>query len=290
MKLNYVTLSDNTMPAYRYRMYIPGEYLGDYAITDSPVDADIHIYSKPYHQNEMLLSQHLQLAAGRTIVLDICDDIFTRKGPVPSYMRQLASMAEAVVVPTELMKERVKQETGRDAVIISDPCEFPEKPIKDISEPKVMWFGTFTNLFTLKDVDLEYPLEVVSARRAYKACQEIGAKFTEWSLDNMKDAFERNNIVIIPSVNERRLVKSPNRVFESIRSGLSVVAAPIPSYQQFDITLDWDMNRGIKNIKKTTPELQKYVRDNFDISVIGEQWRTLFDSILGVEQESLKTG
>jgi len=269
---------------------MPGEYLGDYEITGLPVEADIHIYSKPYHQNEMLLSMHLQLAAERTIVLDICDDIFIRKGPVPSYMRQLASMAKAVVVPTELMRERVKEETGREAVIISDPCEFPEKPIKDISEPKVMWFGTFPNLFTLKDVNLEYPLEVVSARRAYRPCQEIGAKFTEWSMDNMKDAFDRNNIVIIPSVNERRLVKSSNRVIESIRSGLSVAAAPIPSYQQFDITLDWDMNRGIKNIKKTTPELQKYVRDNFDISVVGEQWRTLFDSISGVEQESLMTG
>lgn len=290
MRLNYVTYCDETMPAYRYRMRMPGEYIGDYEITDLPVEADIHLYSKPYHQNEVLLSQHLQIASKLRFVLDICDDIFLRDGPVPDYMRKMAKMSKAVVVPTELMKDRVKEETGIEAVIISDPCEFPEMPIKDISEPRVLWFGTFPNMFTLKDINLDYPLEVVCSRRAYKACKEIGAKFTEWSIDNLKEAFDRNNIVIIPSVNKRRLVKSPNRVLESIRSGLSVVAAPIPAYQQFAISLDWDMNNGIRNIVKTTKESQKYVNDNFDISVIGEQWKKLFDSILAVEQESLRTG
>ena len=288
------------MPAYRYRMKLPGEYLksigNSYEITDLPIEADLHIYCKPYHQNEELLEATMQLASKRRIILDICDDVFKRTGPVPQYMRNMAKMAEAITVSTEYLQQTVMNETGCEAVVISDPCEFPQKQIKDISEPKIMWFGTFTNIIALRDMDLNYPLEILCSRKGYKAAKEIGAKFTEWSMEAMHDAFDRNNIVIIPSLDKYlQQAKSPNRVFESIRSGLSVVAAPLESYKQFDITLDWDMNNGLKSIKQTTPELQKYVDDNFNISVIGEQWnqlfqKTIYGSTLDAEQKSLKTG
>lgn len=290
MRLNYVTLADERLPAYRYRMKLPGEYLGNYEITPYPVEADLHFLSKPYHSRKDILTLMLKKASKLRFVLDICDDIFERDSAVPEYMVKLSKFAAVVTVPTDEMGKRVKEETGIDAEIISDPCEFPQKEIKDISEPKVMWFGTHSNLVTLKNAYIECPLEILCSRCGYKAAKELGATFTEWSMENMSLAFERNNIVVVPSVGKKRQVKSPNRVSESIRSGLSVVAAPIPSYQQFDISLNWDMNEGLKNIKKTTPELQKYVNDNFDISVIGEKWKNLFGSILDVEGESLKTG
>jgi len=286
MKINYVTLADERLPAYRYRMKMIGEYLGDYEITKVPVEADIYVFSKPYHENEDLLSGYLNIARRKKFVFDLCDDVFVRGGPVPEYTRRMVNIAQAVTVPTWKMADRVKEETGIDAVVISDPCEFPERPIKDISDPKIMWFGTSTNLITLNFMEFPYSVEVVTVDRPdireWLNALPYETRFTEWSHKNMEEAFERNNIVIIPStLSKKRQVKSVNRVAESIRSGLSVVAAPLPSYLQFDkyISMDWDIREGLKNIKQTTPEAQKYVSDNFDISVIGEKWKKLFSKL-----------
>lgn len=300
MRVNYVTLSDERMPAYRYRMKIPGEYIGNYIITPRPVEADIHFFSKPYFSDPVLLTAYLKMASRTKFVLDICDDIFKRESAVPEYMKKMAYWAAAITVPTEVMRQRVKEETGRDAIIIEDPCEFEERPIKDISDPKVMWFGTPQNACTFSNVHLDFPIEIVSTKKEEFDRYIQNYTFVEWSLEAMKDAFSRNNIVVIPSRKERNnaqnwMGKSPNRVIESIRNGLSVVAAPVPSYKQFDITLDWDIARGLKNIKQTTPEMQRYVDDNFSKSAIGEQWKQLFrkvlsDSILDAGQDSLMTG
>jgi hypothetical protein len=301
IRVNYVTLSDERMPAYRYRMAIPGRYIGDYEIGRVPIEADIHVFSKPYHTDSVLLEAYKRMASGLDYVFDICDDVFERGGEVPEYTRWMIRNAKAVTASTEEMAEIVSRETSIKATVISDPCEFTQKPIKDISSPKVMWFGTGTNLGMLKGLIIPN-LEIVCSDNNYvrRFLSKIpyDFKFTEWSLENLEDAFDRNNIVIIPADESRkRSVKSPNRVFESIRNGLSVVASPLPSYKQFDeyITLDTDIQRGLKNVKQLTPEAQEYVHDNFDISVIGEQWKQLFkktisSSTLDVVQDSLMVG
>lgn len=287
MRLNYVTLCDERMPAYRYRMKLPGEYIGNYSITKRPEEADIHIFSKPYHSRPDLLALSLKSASKLPFVLDICDDVFKRDSLVPAYMVRMALMAQAVTVPTKGLQDRVRTETGVEAVVISDPCEFPRRGIKDISEPKIMWFGNGTNLKTLSGIDhTDLEVDVICSESVKKYIDVVeNFTFYEWSLDGMKKAFDRNNIVIIPSIKERTnnhnwMMKSPNRVFESIRSGLSVVAAPIPEYKQFDISLDWDIKEALNNIKKTTTELQDYVDSKFDISVIGEQWKLLFKQVI----------
>jgi hypothetical protein len=307
IRVNYVTLCDERMAAYRYRMAIPGRYIGDYVISTQPVEADIYVYSKPYHDNKEILTHSLKTASGLNFVLDICDDVFRRRSIVPEYMLRMAKQAAVVTVPTKAMAEIVSRETSIDPVIISDPCEFPERPIKDISNPKVMWFGNGTNFDALKYyVGIDYPVEIVcvdnESIRINRKLLKFDHTFTEWSLENMRKAFDRNNIVIIPTLkknnkNHNYRAKSPNRAFESIRNGLSVVASPLPSYKQFDeyITLDTDIQRGLKNVKQLTPEAQEYVHDNFDISVIGEQWKQLFkktisSSTLDVVQDSLMVG
>lgn len=297
VRLNYVTFCDERMPAYRYRMSIPGEYLKNNGwgveITQRAIDADIHFYSKPYHDDTYLLASVAKEASSRRFIFDICDDVFWRDNSVPDYTRMMANLAEIVTVPTVDMGEVVKRETGCDSFVIPDPCEFKRKPIKDISNPRVMWFGTYTNMKALKDVSLDYPLEVVCSRESYKAAMHIPSDvtFTEWSLENMEKAFERNNIVIIPvEKKESKNVKSPNRVVEAIRNGLSVVAGDIPSYHQFGIRIDSDMNEGISNIVKTTESMQDYVDDNFDISVVGEQWLNQLNSTLDVAVASWTDG
>jgi hypothetical protein len=285
LKINYVTIVNEGIPAFRYRMSRIGDYLDcEWEASTVPVKSDIYVFSKPYFKSDKLFEKHLEMASRLRFVFDICDDLFIRSQSLSDYTKAMIEMAEAVTVPTQAMYERVLAETDIKAEIISDPYEFPERPIKDISEPKVMWFGMHTSLRSINFESFPYPLEVVTLDgddvRKYLDSRPYEIKFTEWSLDNLSEAFERNNICIVPSTLElKNQCKSPNRVIEAIRSGLSVVASPIPSYKQFDIALEWDVRKGLKDVKQTTPELQKYVRDNFDISVIGEQWNKLFTRV-----------
>jgi hypothetical protein len=296
MQVNYVTACKETMPAYRYRMRIPGKQMDAYGISHYPVTADIHVFSKPYISDPTTLMAMMNMSQGIDYVFDLCDDIFRREY-VGNYLRYMISNAKAVTCSTEGMKDIIFEETGVTAHVISDPTEFEEKPIKDISTPRVMWFGSATNFDILKYVHCPYPVEIVSdisvKDRLKSGAVSFDWTFTEWSLDAMKSAFMRNNIAIIPTFNDKNenhnyTTKSPNRVFEAIRNGLSVVAAPIPEYQKFKdfITLDWDMENGLKNIRQITPEAQKYVRDNHSPEVIGNQWKQLFRSLLETSEST----
>lgn len=291
MQVNYITLCDDKMPAYRYRMRIPGQQMDAYGISTYPVTADIHVLSKPYTSDPLTLMAMMNMAEGLNYVFDLCDDIFRREY-VGNYIRYMIANAKVVTCSTDGMKDIILEETGVEATVISDPTEFEEQPIKDISNPRIMWFGSATNFDILKYTDCPYPVEVVSDPSIKERLKSGGVSFdwtfTEWSLENMRKAFKRNNIAIIPTFNDKNVnhnytTKSPNRVFEAIRNGLSVVAAPIPEYQKFGdfITLDWDVENGLKNIRQTTPEAQKYVRDNHSPEVIGNQWKQLFKSLLG---------
>ena len=264
VKINYITLATKNIAGRRYRMERIGEYIGDYVISQFPAPADIHVMTKPFTKNELILESYLDRAKTLNFIFDISDPRFS------DYTKKMMEMALAVTVPTKVMAELVKECSGIEAIIIPDTYEFDEKPIKDISEPKVMWFGHYSNL---KYLDVDYPVDVLTTVLDKKT---IKSNYTiiPWSIENMKSAFDRNNVVVIPSECEW---KSPNRVIESIRQGLSVVASPIDSYKEFDITFNDNMN--LDNIKQTTPELQKYVRDNFNISVIGDKWKQLFDRV-----------
>lgn len=267
MRVNYITLAERAIAARRYRMELPGKYIGDYVVSNFPVKADIHVMSKPYIKDELLLDTYLTRARTLDFIFDLCDPHFT------DYVKEMISMAISVTVPTKRMAELVKENTGVDAVVISDPYEFPESSIKDISDKKVMWFGHPTNL---KFLDVDYPVEVVTMPGVEL---KKNYTFTEWSMENMQKAFDRNNVVIIPSKND---FKSPNRAVEAIRQGLSVVAT---NDYGLDITVNQDMN--LDNVKQTTPELQKYVRDNFNISVIGEKWKQLFEKVLSSTSDAV---
>jgi len=278
MKINYITLASKELAARRYRMEMPGEYIGDYIVTNFPCIADVYVMGKAYTKDELLLQTYLARAKKLSFVFDLCDDIFDREEH--DYYRKMIMLAEKVVVPTEAMREVVIKETGIYPTVIPDPYAFDEKPIKDISEPKYLWFGHPTNLKYLEQVK-HMKLEVVTtdSPETRDFLKDYNCTLTEWSAENLQEAFDRNNVVLIPSDDSRKnSVKSNNRVIESIRQGMSVIAHPIPSYKEFDISFDFD------KIKKTTPELQKQVRDNYNISVIGEKWKKTLSSTLDVAE------
>ena len=210
-------------------MLIPGSHIGGCHLSNIPIEADLHFFTKPYADDKTYLECVLAMASKVDYVFDLCDDIFQREGPVPEFIRKMIRGAKCVTTSTDTVGEMIKKETGIDPVVISDPTEFTEKKIKSIDNPRVMWFGSKSNFHVLKEVKCPYPIEVVAHKDMKPRMHKIKGfdyTFTEWSVESLEKAFSRNNVCIIPTLNARSklhnyLAKSPNRVVEAVRNGLS---------------------------------------------------------------------
>jgi len=177
--------------------------------------------------------------------------------------------ADLITCSTEAMRQIIKKETGKDAIVIPDPYEQPEKKAR-ISDT-LLWFGHPLNL-----PDLEREAPRLQGHRLIVVTNAAGA--IPWSPANMDKAFNDAGLVIIPT--GRSIAKSANRAVESIRRGLFVVANPLPAYSDLGIWLgdipsgvEWALNhRGevIKRIKY----LQDYVRHQYSPQRIGKLWKT----------------
>lgn len=269
-------MADDRLASYRYRMQIPSRNIGyESVFSKTPVNADIHFFSKAFNPEELIMAESCS-----RVVYDLCDDWFIQNGR-EKRARDFCELADAVTCPTSQMADRIFTETGIKATVIGDPCEFTELPPKDQDELNVLWFGHSTNLNAVEFGRYKCNLEIVTSIRP-KVFGNI--KFTKWSMENMRLAFERNNVVIIPSKDHpSNYVKSPNRLVESLRSGLYVIASPLPSYREFneyaELVLDIPSALEKRRDKNRVFNGQQYIRENYSPNVIGEKWNRLFSEI-----------
>ena len=160
MRINYVTSVNDRMASFRYRMRIPSEsdkYESVFSV--SPVDADIHFFSKGFNSEEVEMARQCN-----KVVYDICDDWFLHKDR-NLIAREFIDIADAVTCPTKEMARRVLGETGVTAIVIGDPYEFELSPVKPVSSIKVMWFGHESNINTLDISNYNFPIEIVTNTR-----------------------------------------------------------------------------------------------------------------------------
>lgn len=210
--------------------------------------------------------------AYKKLIFDVSDDHFHTAHS--EHYREGCKRADLITCPTSVMAQIIKSETGRDAVVIPDPYEQPEK--KPRVHDQLLWFGHYLNL---PDLEREAPrlighrLEVVSNA---KGC-------TEWTPENMDAAFNRAGMVIIPT--GKSMAKSANRAVESIRRGLFVVANPLPAYAELGIWqgdipqgIEWALNHKSEAIKRVYMA-QEYVRHEFSPKKIGELWAKAIKSV-----------
>jgi hypothetical protein len=215
------------------------------------------------------------IRGGGKVVYDICDDHFNDKHG--DHYRKMVDLAGIVTCSTAAMQEVIKAETGRDAIQIDDPYEFPEEePV--IKKPgRTMWFGHKSNLPSLDGYDVH---DVIS-NSGYTG-PGLTRVIMPWSMETMVMAFDRNQIVLIPHSDDRKnAVKSPNRVVESIRMGKWVSASPIRSYEQFAPYANiGNVNAGIEMYNDLPDDVlitrikagQDYVRDRFSPETVAKQW------------------
>ena len=199
-------------------------------------------------------------------VYDVCDDHFDNEHG--NYYKTHIARADVVTCNSEVMKTRIKEVTGRDAIIIPEPYESEEKEPK--IGPNLLWFGHRSNLRDLERIKYQFkhPLTVLSN---HPDC-------TKWSPEAYQREIAKDCIVVIPT--GKSLAKSENRMVEAIRCGRYVCAEPLPSYAPFDIyfplgDIPKHIDRALANPQDSIQRIkdaQAHIRDKYSPRTIAEKW------------------
>lgn len=253
-RTSFIHWGDKNSASWRYRANIPA---GDWA-SHNDLTADTLIFAKP--QANELMDMARAKARGAWVVVDFCDDHFDWL-----HYQEALRLADAVTCSTTEMARRIK-DLGRDAIVISDPYEYPEMP-PHFKGVNLLWYGHHVNRDSLQRIlpDLEgYLLRVVS--------NFDGA--IPWSKETMLEEFARADIVVIPATAP---YKSANRAIEAIRQGCYVVAEPHPALEGFPIYIG-NIKEGIEwtkqqNMNKLISKAQRFVTEEFSPQTLIDKWK-----------------
>jgi hypothetical protein len=252
------------LASYRLRVQIPSRHL--------TVPYAIGCTGKPtffYKNGNPRLAE--SLTGG--VVYDVVNDHFRGKNAADYHA--MCSIADVITVGSETMAETVREHTGRDATVISDPYENDEQDAKCEGEV-VLWFGHSANLQSLVP-HIETP--------NLRICSNV-PKAVPWSLKSERIELDKCAVVLLTGSSAGA---SPNRVVKAIRAGRFVVmpADSPQSWGQFAPYV-WigDVREGIRWALNNREEAcnnirlgQKYTQETFTPSLISAQWMELFDSI-----------
>jgi hypothetical protein len=296
MKVNYLTKADARLASHRFRVNIPSALFSDNTtpvVSNNPdLSADVYVIQKHFH--EFLQDAQLLKEMGKVVVQDICDDHFDKEAG--EYYRQIAEIAHHITVPTEAMRQRVKEVTGRDSTVIKDSYSFKYKApsVRSTAKPKIGWFGHISNLFSI----VPYYTDL-KGLEFYIVTNNIGGirnrpdnvTLFEYNKDTVENIIERVDIVILPRINDpSALTKSPNRTVDSIRAGKFVIAPDSIHKEEFNPYIYTDTNidealdlyskpsskSAIENIIK---EGQAYVEDHYSPLVISRAWESFLQGV-----------
>jgi hypothetical protein len=253
----------------RYRVLLPAQQLarrghqvqlaslppGGWPAQVKNAECDVLVVSKSFHaENEELVAA--MKSRGVKVAVDICDDHFARP-QVGDHFRRLIAAADQVIASTEAMAESIRRNTGRDAAVITDPVEGPRglpKFSPALPRLRLTWFGHPSNLagvsskvhelvalaetlpvqFSIVTGDMGEVKNVVSQLGAAAGGARCRVEFIPWSIEATWKALAETDVVWIPVDDSAKgMVKSPNRLLESLWAGRYVVADPVPSYMPF---------------------------------------------------------
>ena len=237
------------------------------------------------------------------IVISIFDDwVFENKNRTKLNL-PIAKNSDYIITKTIYADEEIQTNTGIKSKIIPDPIRFQtSKVIKNITLPlKLCWFGMHTNhktilseLTNLDNTNLKIELSIISnyfedfVKSLNKMkLKNINIKFKIWNNKSNLDIIE-SDIVLLPYPKDnKRLVKSSNRIIDSLNLGRFTILSKVKQFKEFEKFtffgnlsdgLFWILDNKEKSYEITTLG-QKYVNENYSIDSVCTKWFNLFDEI-----------
>jgi len=286
MKIQFVTIPEDSIASYRYRVMLPASVLWKrHAIIvkdEVDPDAEVVIFMKHWDKKAVEKADMCR-ASGQRVIFDICDWHFDSDNPVRQHYIDMIGLADAVTVSTDELAQEIEALTDKPVHVVLDPYEMPEAPAR--FQPhgeamRILWFGHPTNMDTLqKNWGALGGCYVQIISIPVKASFPI----VPWSQKNVMQGLNSCDAVFIPALPEKRkLVKGANRAIEAIRRGRFVVASDIPSYRRLaswmwvndDLKagIDWLRAQRSGDIEERIRHAQDYVRVMFDPERIAKQW------------------
>lgn len=269
--------------SYRYRALEPAKHISrvnGFSCAINGGAADILVLSKPSLEDVVMMGEAKK--EGCKVVADFCDDHFNN--PSYAFYKDVAKEADFVVVPTQVMADRVLEHTGKVAdAIIPDAYEEEESEPHADGE-KVIWFGHNTNvkdlrpwMGNLKDWDLT----VLTGPNLPE-----DARSRKWTKEAQTEELSKANIVFLPT-RKGAEYKTNNRLLNSIRAGCFAICAQHPSYIEFK-KMVWvgDPYTGLRWVKAFRSDLnglvkeaQDYIRDRYSPATIGSMWAKAMEAV-----------
>ena len=284
MKINHVTQDvDGVLASTRYRAIIPGAELvrqGAEVFVDTRPDqtATVNVWHKWGGEDDI---QQMRELGG---VFDVTDYHYDNP-ELGDWYRQMTAAATVVTASSPKLAEWIAETQGREVIPILDPYEFEERPFEWRGGQRVLWFGNTPNVNTLRGIELDCPLTVVTA--VPEPVSKVNVKFLPYSRDVMLQAFADNDIVILPqdTTHRKKWVNSNNRAIQALRQGKFVVASDIYHYRELEdyIYIADTMLEGIRWARKHPAAVkamveagQRHIRDRYSPATVAAQWQAVF--------------
>lgn len=268
------------LATFRYRAEMPAKEvakINGFVTGVNEGEADIVVFTKPVLA-DIEIAKKLK-AEGAKIVADLQDNHFHDQSE--EAYRKIAVLSDAIVCASDVMRQVIAQETGKEACVIEDPYEFPEVE-PHANGDDYLWFGHQRNFGELASV-----MGMMGSRKLRVVTGPKPVPTTiPWSLENIQKAFAQSNIVLLPT-QEGAEYKSPNRLVNSIRQGCFAVCMTHPAYWEFrDFVWVGHFHTGLRwtdafrdELNDRVKEAQDYIRDRFSPESIGGQWAKFLESL-----------
>ena len=217
----------------------------------------------------------------------------------------IAKNSDFIISKTIMASNIIFKNTNIRSVVIPDPVRFNSfKIFGKFNKPlKACWFGMHTNhdtiineLVSLNSLDHKISLSIIS-----NSFEKIDAFIKDKNFNNLKIKLinwnKRSDLEIVNSdvvllpypKDEKRLVKSSNRIIESLNLGRFTILSDVDQFSEFkDFTYFGNISKGIvwflnnyESAHKITEEGQKYILNNYSLSNICDLWIKLFKDICG---------
>ena len=301
----------------RFRGLVPLQHM---LSTDGYIDRveeatkdDIVILSKAIEIKDFMYLKDM----GIKFIFDVCDNkwrLGKDRQKNTAIMNAGCLHANLITTTCGQLKQKIYEETGKDALIIDDPYERAiEEPTFKPHEKNlnicyfggrksfwlVNWEEVIAGLnYVCKQLGVEYILNCITQKHLL-ASKKITHHYYpdgpvimyEWNYELQKDLVKKSDFVLLPVPNENTLVfsyKSPNRVIDSIAQGKYVISTNgVISYEQFGDfiglgSLQRNIKWAIQNPKGVISKIkegQKYIKKYHSPEVIAKQWMSLRNKV-----------
>jgi glycosyltransferase involved in cell wall biosynthesis len=314
--------ADPTIASYRYRVLEPIAFLkarGHQAeeFNEKRLERyDLVVFSKAYGTQDRKLAHRVK-AAGKRVVLDLCDDHFYNPFDLPKYreagedLRSMIALADKVVCSTPVLARAVQfnAKIGRLPAVAPDAYEQATvaagAPTPESQPAQLLWFGRHgspnaeagvRDLLLIKDAltdaQQKRPFELVictdSKPHYQEVASELGLKtrFVAWTPETFAKELAKADAVIIPlSDNPFVAAKTHNRLTLALSAGVPVVADRLDSYDEF-APFSWigDWQAGLEAVllepgaaRARAAEARPYLEAHWSSEAIAPLWEAALD-------------